>query len=139
MPIDLNVVTPEGEAYDGPVETVVLPGVEGDFGVLEGHEEFLSGLRVGEMTVRTAQGEELHAAVSKGFAEVHADRVVVMVGSCEFAHEIDLERAQVMRDRALKQLEELRATPNGQELYERYQEEYSEALHRVAVRQRWGR
>lgn len=139
MSIELHVVTPEGEAFEGPVETVVLPGSEGDFGVLEGHEEFLSGLRVGEMTVRTAAGEELHAAVSRGFAEVHGNRVVVMVGSCEFAHEIDLDRAQVARDRALKQLEELRATPDGKELYDRYQEEYSAALHRIAVRERYGR
>ena len=139
MPFELNVVTPEGEAFDGPVETVVLPGSEGDFGVLEGHENFLSGLRVGEMTVRTAEGEELHAAVSSGFAEVHADRVVVMVGSCEFAHEIDLDRAQVARDRALKQLEELRGTDEGEELYQKYQEEYSRALHQIAVRERYGR
>lgn len=139
MPFVLNVVTPEGEAFDGPVETVVLPGAEGDFGVLEGHEDFLSGLRIGEMTVRTAQGEELHAAVSSGFAEVHGDRVVVMVGMCEFAHEIDLDRAQVARDRARKQLEELRGTDEGEELYQKYQEEYSKALHQIAVRERYGR
>jgi F-type H+-transporting ATPase subunit epsilon len=139
MSFDLNVVTPEGEAFDGPVETVVLPGAEGDFGVLEGHEEFLSGLRVGEMTLRTAAGEELHAVVGSGFAEVHGNRVVVMVGTCEFAHEIDLDRAKVAHDRALKQLEELRATPDGKELYDRYQEEYSQALHRIAVRERYGR
>ena len=139
MPFDLNVVTPEGEAYDGRVETVVLPGAEGDFGVLEGHEAFLSGLRVGEMTLRAEGGEELHAAVSSGFAEVHGDRVVVMVGSCEFAHEIDLDQAQIARDRAKKQLEELRGSEEGEALYQQYQEEYSRALHAIAVRERYGR
>ncbi|MBW2241007.1 MAG: ATP synthase F1 subunit epsilon [Deltaproteobacteria bacterium] len=132
MAIDLTVVTPEGQAFQGEVQTLVLPGVEGDFGILEGHEVFMTSLRPGEMQVH--QGEEiLRAAVSKGIAEVHEDHVTVMVGSCEFAHEIDLERAQIAADRAKKQLEEMRDSEDGKELYQEYQEAYSKAVARVAV------
>ncbi len=56
MPIELVVVTPEGEAFSGLVEEVVLPGVEGEFGVLEAHERFLSALDHGCIEIRTREG-----------------------------------------------------------------------------------
>jgi F-type H+-transporting ATPase subunit epsilon len=137
MPIALTVVTPEGQAFQGNADAIVLPGSEGDFGVLPGHEAFLSALRIGPMTIRKAGGEELHAAVSKGFAEVHDDHVSVMVATCEFAHEIDRSRAEVARDRVAKQLEELRDSVEGEALYQQYQEAYSRAIARVAVSDRF--
>jgi F-type H+-transporting ATPase subunit epsilon len=132
MPFELTVVTPEGQSYQGPVESVVLPGVMGQFTVLPGHEPLLTALDVGELTVRT-DGEELHAAISSGFAEVHEDQLTVLVGSCEFAHEIDLERAELARARAQQQLERMRATAEGEELYQEYQESFSKAVTRVTV------
>jgi F-type H+-transporting ATPase subunit epsilon len=137
MPLSLSVVTPEGQAFQGEAEAVVLPGSEGEFGVLPGHEPFLTALRIGPMTIRKAGGEELHAALSQGFAEVHDDQVSVMVGTCEFAHEIDRSRAEIARDRALKQLQELRHTPEGEALYRQYQDAYSRAIARVAISDRF--
>jgi len=137
MPISLSVVTPEGQAFHGEADTVVLPGSEGEFGVLPGHEPFLTALRIGPMTIRKAGGEELHAAVSQGFAEVHDDQVSVMVGSCEFAHEIDRSRAEIARERALKQLEEMRGTAEGEAVYQQYQDAYSRAVARVAISDRF--
>ena len=137
MAIALSVVTPEGQAFHGEAETVVLPGSEGEFGVLPGHEAFLSSLRIGPMTIRKAGGEELHAAVSQGFAEVHDDQVSVLVSSCEFAHEIDRARAEIARDRALAQLEQLRSTGDGEALYQQYQDAYSRAVARVAISDRF--
>ena len=132
MAIELTVVTPEGQAYDGPVESVVLPGAEGAFGVLEGHEVFMSALQVGEMTVETGS-ETLFAAVSRGFAEVHENAVTVMVGSCEFAHQIDVDRARLAAERAKAQLDEMAQTEEGQALIEQYQDAYSEALTQLAI------
>jgi F-type H+-transporting ATPase subunit epsilon len=137
MPIALTVVTPEGQAFRGEADAVVLPGSEGEFGVLPGHEAFLTALRIGSMTIRKPGGEELYAAVSQGFAEVHDDQVSVMVGTCEFAHEIDRSRAEVARDRARKQLEEMRHSADGEALYRQYQDAYSRALARVAVSERF--
>jgi F-type H+-transporting ATPase subunit epsilon len=132
MPLSLSVVTPEGQAFHGEADAVVLPGSEGEFGVLPGHEAFLTALRIGPMMIRKPGGEELHAAVSQGFAEVHDDQVSVMVGTCEFAHETDRSRAEIARERALKQLEALRGTPEGEAAYQQYQEAYSSALSRAA-------
>jgi F-type H+-transporting ATPase subunit epsilon len=136
MAIDLNVVTPEGQAFKDGVRSVVLPGTEGDFGVLEGHEVFLTGLRIGEMQIEKADGAHLYAALSRGFAEVRHRTVTVMVGTCEFAHEIDADRAELARERAQRQLSEYRATEEGAETYEDYQDAYSRAITRLAVSKR---
>jgi len=100
VPVNLTIVTPDGEWYQGSVNGIVLPGAEGDFGVLPSHERFLTPIRIGEIEIHTPDGERLYAAVSTGFAEVTADEVAVMVESCEFAHEIDTARAQLDRERA---------------------------------------
>ncbi len=136
MPFHLTVVTPEGEAFDGAVESVVLPGSEGEFGVLPGHEPFMTGLKVGPMQIRRGE-ERIYAALGRGFAEIHEDKVSVLVGSCEFAHEIDRARAEIARDRALAQLHEMRATAEGEAAYQELQESYSRALARVAVSDRF--
>jgi F-type H+-transporting ATPase subunit epsilon len=97
--IELTVVTPEGEAYAGPVEEVVLPGSEGEFGVLALHERFLAPLRPGVMEVRTGS-ESLWHAVSDGFADVNSERVVVMVDSCKGPSEIDADAAREAQSEA---------------------------------------
>ena len=106
MPFELSIVTPQGESYQGSVESVVLPGSEGDFGVLPAHERFLTPLRIGAVEIRTTS-ETLYAALADGFAEVGEGRVVVLVEGCELAHEIDKARAELDRDRAREGLAEL--------------------------------
>jgi F-type H+-transporting ATPase subunit epsilon len=136
MALELVIVTPQGQAFNAEVDTVVLPGTEGDFGVLPGHEAFLTALRVGPLEL--SQGERKRfAAVSRGYAEVVDDVVTVMVGSCEFADEIDREAAEKARERTLRQLEELRTTAEGREVWEKYQDEYSQAITRIAVSERF--
>jgi F-type H+-transporting ATPase subunit epsilon len=128
----LTVVTPEGEAFDKQVEGVVLPGAEGEFGVLAGHEPFMTGLKPGTMQI-AAGPETLYAAVGRGFAEIHENTVNVLVGSCEFAHEIDRSSAEIARDRALAQLQEMRGSAEGEAAYQELQETYSRAVARVAA------
>ena len=106
MALELVVVTPHGEAFSGPVEEVVLPGVEGEFGVLESHERFLSTLAHGCMEIRTGGGSRF-SAVSDGFAEVTGERVVVMVDSLVEAENIDLEETRAEQQRAEGELESL--------------------------------
>ena len=107
MSFELNIVTPEGRVYQGRVESVVLPGSEGDFGVLGGHERFLAPLRVGEIEIRDERGHRF-AAVSGGFADVSGQQVVVLAETCELAERIDTARAQRARERAERELRRLR-------------------------------
>ena len=62
MPLDLTIVTPSGTAYRGNVDGVVLPGSEGDFGVLPEHERLLSALRTGEVQIQKG-GQTIYAAI----------------------------------------------------------------------------
>lgn len=102
--IELIIVTPQGEAFRGSVDSVVLPGSEGDFGVLEGHERFLCPLRTGRVEIRNASGPSI-ASIGGGFAEVGGGEAAVLVDSCELAGDIDVSRAEVARERAQRGLD----------------------------------
>ena len=88
----LEVVTPERQVVSTEVDIVVLPGVEGQFGVLVNHIPFLSALDIGEMYYRKG-GQVDYIFVGGGFAEVTGDKVTVLVDSAERGKEIDIERA----------------------------------------------
>jgi F-type H+-transporting ATPase subunit epsilon len=99
MPFELTIVTPSGEAYRGEADGIVLPGSEGDFGVLPQHERFLTPLRIGTIEIQIGN-ETLHAAIADGFAEVTGDQVAVLVESCDLAADIDPAQAESLRAQA---------------------------------------
>ena len=75
----LVVVTPEGKTFDDDVEQVVMPGVEGQLGILPGHVPLLTAIQPGELDLKAgSRGDEL--AVGGGFAEITADRVTASNG-----------------------------------------------------------
>jgi len=134
MPFELTIVTPEGQSYQGSVERVVLPGREGEFGVLTNHERFLAPLRVGAVEIITDDGP-LYAAVADGFAEVDGDSVTVLVDSCEFEHEIDAARADAAVAAAQQYLDKA-AGDEDPERYRQYEGALERARTRVAVSRR---
>ena len=96
--LTLNIVTPD-HSYSHEVDEVVMPGQEGDFGVLPGHTPLFAGLRTGQMRYR--QGQEKHVlAVSIGFAEVLPDQVTVLAQVAERAEDLDQARAEAGMARA---------------------------------------
>jgi F-type H+-transporting ATPase subunit epsilon len=99
--IKLEIVTPERIVVAEDVDEVVLPGIEGEFGVLLGHIPFLTALKVGVLTYKKGDVEE-HLAVSWGYVEVTGDNVKVLAETAEKATEIDLSRAKVARESAEK-------------------------------------
>ena len=101
--LHLEVVTPEKVMVSEDVEIVVAPGSLGEFGVLEGHVPFLSGILPGELRY-TSGGRTERFSVSTGFAEVSNDRVSVLVDAAEKAGDIDMERAQKAAERARERL-----------------------------------
>jgi F-type H+-transporting ATPase subunit epsilon len=104
MPILLEIVTPERLAYSDSVDSVVLPGIEGELGVLPHHAPLVSMLGVGELRIRKGGAEESFA-IAGGFLQVRPDKVVVMAETADLASEIDLEKAQEARREAEKALE----------------------------------
>jgi F-type H+-transporting ATPase subunit epsilon len=104
MPLQLEIVTPERLAYSDEVDSVVLPGAEGEIGVLPHHAPLVSTLGVGELRIRKG-GEEESFAIVGGFLQVRPDKVVVMAETADLASEIDLETAQEARREAERALE----------------------------------
>ena len=104
MPLQLEIVTPERLAYSDEVDSVQLPGSEGELGVLPHHAPLVSTLGVGELRIRKA-GQEESFAIAGGFLQVRPDKVVVMAELADMASDIDLEKAQAARRDAEKALE----------------------------------
>ncbi len=104
MPIRLEIVTPEKRAFSDDVDAVILPGSEGELGVLPHHAPLLSMLGAGELRVRKGGTEESFAIVG-GFVQVRPDKVVVMAETADLAAEIDLKRAEEARRDAERALE----------------------------------
>jgi len=99
----LEVVTPKGILARQEVDMVIAPGTEGEFGVLPGHINFLSGIVPGELRFDYGEKSE-YVAVSSGFAEVSSDKVSILVDSAEKAVDIDIERARRAMKRARERL-----------------------------------
>ena len=104
MPLHLEIVTPERQAYEDDVDMVVVPGIEGELGILPHHAPLITTLGVGELRIRKGGAEESFAIVG-GFLQVRPDKVVVMAETADLASEIDLEKAQQARREAEKALE----------------------------------
>jgi F-type H+-transporting ATPase subunit epsilon len=104
MPLQLEIVTPERLAYSDSVDQVVVPGSEGELGILPHHAPLLAMLGVGELRIRKG-GVDESFAIAGGFVQVRPDKVVVMAEMADMASEIDLERAHEARREAERALE----------------------------------
>ena len=99
----LEITTPDRSVLDEQVHEVVLPGVEGYFGVLAGHAPLLAQLDVGEISYRVGTTRK-YLAISGGYAEVLRDAVHVLARTAERAEEIDVDRAMRAKERAEAEL-----------------------------------
>lgn len=77
MPLTLEIVTPEGPVYSDTVDTVVLPTVQGEIGILPGHLPLLTQLEEGELRIQKGAASE-SLACGHGFAEIAGDRISVL-------------------------------------------------------------
>jgi F-type H+-transporting ATPase subunit epsilon len=99
--IELIIVTPERQFLRESVVEVVMPGAEGELGVLPGHAPLMTELGIGELSYRGAGANPSGVlAIIQGFAEVLGDRVTILAETAERAAEIDLARAEAAKARA---------------------------------------
>jgi F-type H+-transporting ATPase subunit epsilon len=104
--LQVEVVTPDGQVYAGDVAMVVLPGVDGELGILPRHQPLVTLLAIGETRVRTVTDEWDYIATGIGYAQVLFDKVLVVVDHGELAGAIDVVRAQEAQDRARERMKE---------------------------------
>ena len=101
----LEIVTPEGRSFSDDVDAVVIPGVEGEFGVLAQHMPLMTQIKPGELQVQKGE-QEILLAVGEGFVEVIGDRVSVLTDMAIQAADIDEAKAEEARKRAELALEQ---------------------------------
>jgi F-type H+-transporting ATPase subunit epsilon len=98
----VSVVTPEGAAFDGEAEMLIVPGAAGEIGVLARHAPLIALLKAGSTRVHTGDGQVQEFATGPGFFQVLEDRAIALVDNAVTAENIDAAAAQ-------RQLEEAQA------------------------------
>ena len=128
----LNVATPDGMALHLDVDSVQLPVVTGEIGVLPGHVPILAALKPGVLKYRLKGGQNVIAAIGAGFVEADATRVRVITEY--FAKPEDIESAEAQNDLE-KATQRLKAStvPLGEPEQVEAQKELDWALARLEV------
>jgi len=102
--LHLEIVTPEARTYEGDVDSVVIPGAEGELGILPDHVGLMTQLEPGELRI-VKGGEEIRLAVGGGFVEIGANKVSVLTDMAVKESEIDetaAEEAMLRAEEAMK-------------------------------------
>ncbi len=102
-PFHLEIVTPDGSAFDGMAESLLVRTTEGDVEILAAHADYLATVATGR-TRLIIGGEEKFASSQGGFLSVAGGEVRLITTTFEFAENIDLDRAKVARERAEDEL-----------------------------------
>ena len=105
---DLSLVTPEGAAYEGEAEMLIVPGVAGEIGVLARHAPLVAMLKAGEIRIKAGGNWQAFAA-GPGYFKVQQDRALVLVDDAVRAEEIDVEEARREAEEARALLERIDA------------------------------
>jgi F-type H+-transporting ATPase subunit epsilon len=104
--LDCEILTPEGRVFEGRVEMVVVPGSEGELGVLPRHAPIIARLKVGEVRAKFEGGEWRSWAISEGYFKMQFDKASVLVEEAVAANEIDVEKARADAEAAKARIAE---------------------------------
>jgi F-type H+-transporting ATPase subunit epsilon len=103
MSIRVDIVTAERLVFSQDADIVMVPGIEGEMGILPHHEPIMTMIKPGEILIRKGT-EEYSLAVSGGFLEVTPDHITILADAAERADEIDIARAEAAKKRAEEKL-----------------------------------
>jgi len=103
----VSVVTPDGPAYEGDAQMIIVPGAAGEIGVLARHAPLIATLKAGSTRVHVNDTEVLEFATGPGFFQVLQDRAIALVDDAVNALKIDAARAQEQLEAAQAELEEI--------------------------------
>jgi F-type H+-transporting ATPase subunit epsilon len=116
----VSLVTPDGAAYEGDAEMIIVPGAAGEIGVLARHAPLIATLKAGSTRVHVSQNEVLEFATGPGFFQVLQDRAIALVDDAVKADDIDDVRAREQLEAAQKELAAIEA---GESTADRWQVE----------------
>jgi F-type H+-transporting ATPase subunit epsilon len=134
--LSLEVVTPYRTVLIEDVESVTLPGIEGELGILPEHIPLLTTLDTGIMSYKNSSGKTHAIAVHWGYAQVEGNSVRVLAELAETADEIDIERAKDAEKKANDILLSETSSTIDWEKEQSRQDKYASKLKRSIVRQK---
>ena len=105
----VSVVTPEGPAFEGEAEMLIVPGDAGEIGVLARHAPLVAMLKAGSTRVHTGDGQVQEFATGPGFFQVLENRAIALVDDAVAAGDIDEARARRQLEEAQAELERVEA------------------------------
>ena len=105
----VSLVTPDGAAFEGEAVMLIVPGADGEIGVLARHAPLIATLKAGSTRVHLGNGESRtrEYATGPGFFKVEQDRAIALVDDAVLANEIDAERARRQLEEAQEELERI--------------------------------
>jgi len=115
---DVALVTPEGDAFRGEAEMLIVPGAAGEIGVLARHAPLVATLKAGSTRVHLGDNEVLEFATGPGFFQVQLDRAIALVDDAVDVKQIDDDRAREQLESAKAELERVDA---GESASDRWQ------------------
>jgi F-type H+-transporting ATPase subunit epsilon len=104
--LDCEILTPEGRVFEGRAEMVIVPGAEGELGVLPRHSPIIARLKVGEVRVKFEGNQWRSWAINEGYFKMQYDRAMVLVEAAVAAGEIDVEKARADAEDARRRIAE---------------------------------
>ena len=114
----VSLVTPDGPAFEGEAEMLIVPGAAGEIGVLARHAPLVAMLQAGSTRVHTGDGNVQEFATGPGFFQVLENRAIALVDDAVAAGEIDAGRARTQLEEARAELERVEA---GESAADRWQ------------------
>jgi len=115
MPIRCEIVSQDRTVFEGEADMVLLPGTDGEMGILPHHAPLLTTLKYGIIKVRL-QAQEAYFTVAGGIAEVQPEIVTILADAAENVEQIDIARAEAARQRAIDLL--AKGFPAGSDVYQ---------------------
>jgi F-type H+-transporting ATPase subunit epsilon len=99
----VEIITPEKKFFEGMVESVIIPSIDGYMSILKGHEPLVAAVSVGTIKI-LHEGKWLEVSSSEGFMEVRPDETLIFAQTAEWPHEIDINRAKEAAERAKEKM-----------------------------------
>ena len=127
---NVRILASEHSLYEGPCESLVVPTIQGQYGILAGHSNLASALVPGKLTFRIPGESEQILAVSEGIVKVEKNEVLVLVETAERPEDIDTNRAKRAAEEAKEQMLQKRSIQE----YHSAQAQLSRALNRLKIK-----
>lgn len=124
----LQIVTPDGLAYEGMIESLLVRSNDGDIEFLANHIDYITTLGIGKARIKE-NGKDRYASVSGGFLTISSGKATLVAVTCEFAEDIDVERAKIAKQKA----KDILASSNDAKTIELAKHKLQKALSRIKV------